>query len=886
MLEEGDVTERERSRIVAEGKFLQAATRVAEHIDSSKAAAEDGNALGYTAPTVLTDFKTGLANTVLRESLFEAKHKDVFRDERFESANVLRERQQIAAAGVDVESLSMKKTSSISVSTSDFESNLLSLTTETEAAEEAERKILLDLISGKDPEAEAKRLRAESESAVHQRKKDAFEAIQESRRKLPVYKYRTELVQAVRDNQIIIIVGETGSGKTTQVLQYLLEDGLCGEGMMLGCTQPRRVAAMSVASRVADERGARLGKEVGYTIRFEDKTSESTKIKYMTDGMLLREFLNSPDLGKYSVMMIDEAHERTLHTDVLFGLVKEIIKFRPDLKILISSATLDAVKFSDYFGGAKIIRIPGRRYPVDVYYTKAPEADYVDAVVATTLQIHVTQPAGDILVFLPGQDDIELAEEALLARMRGLGSLVGKTIPELLVMPIYANLPTDQQSRIFEDTPPGARKVVLATNIAETSLTINGITFVIDPGFAKQKTYDARTGVDALLVTPISKASADQRTGRAGRVAPGKCFRLYTKSAFEKEMLQNGIPEIQRTNLCMVVLLLKSLGVNDLVHFDFLDPPPAEALIRALETLYALGGLNSDGNLTRAGRRMADLPLDPMLSKLLLKSQEFGVVSQALTVCGMLSVGGAIFFRPRDKGPQADAAHKTFWDPSGDHLTLLNVYNEWEENEYDQQWCQENFVQYRSMVRARDVRDQLKDMCAKVEIDEGAIGTDEGEVHDDKSFVPKTEASKRAASEITSDIVMAPPTTSVEIRLRKAIAAGFFHHTAKLSSDGTYRTLKSRDIVQIHPSSCLAPKPIQKKKPGQVEVVGGIADEVKKELPSWVIYHELVKTSQDYMRQCTAIEVEWLYKLAPHYYAKTDVAQKRLKTVNTKGKAR
>ena len=349
---------------------------------------------------------------------------------------------------------------------------------------------------------------------------------------------------------------------------------------------------MSVAARVAVEVGCKLGAEVGYSIRFEDCTSDETRVKYLTDGMLLREFLSTPDLAPYSVMMVDEAHERTLHTDVLFGLAKDVARFRPDLKLLISSATLDAEKFSEFFDGAPIFRIPGRRYPVDILYTRAPEADYVHAAVVTVLQIHVSQPlnsnvkkigngnddggdgngddgknketqtsssaavGGDILVFLTGQEEIEAAEELIKSRLKGLGSTVG----ELIVAPIYANLPSEMQARIFEPTPPGARKVVLATNIAETSLTIDGITYVVDPGFAKQSAYNPRTGVSSLVVTPISKASAQQRAGRAGRTAPGKAFRLYTAWSFQNELEDNTIPEIQRTNLGKVVTWKRERG--------------------------------------------------------------------------------------------------------------------------------------------------------------------------------------------------------------------------------------------------------------------------------------------------------------------------------------
>ena len=397
-----------------------------------------------------------------------------------------------------------------------------------------------------------------------------LETIQEVRKSLPVFTFREQLLEAIENFQVLIIVGETGSGKTTQIPQYLVEAGYCENGMKVGCTQPRRVAAMSVAARVAEEMNVKLGHEVGYSIRFEDCTSQKTVLKYMTDGMLLREFLTEPDLKSYSALMIDEAHERTLHTDILFALVKDIARFRPDFKLLISSATLNAAKFSKYFDDAPIFNIPGRRYPVDIYYTAAPESNYLAAAVTSVLQIHLTQDKGDILVFLTGQDEIESAQEILETKIRELGS----RIKELIICPIYSTLPSDLQANIFKPTPPGARKVVLATNIAETSITIDGIVYVIDPGFVKQKSYNPRSGMESLIVVPCSKAAADQRAGRAGRVGPGKCFRLYTAWAYANELDDNTTPEIQRTNLGNVVLLLKSLGIDDLIHFDFMDPPP------------------------------------------------------------------------------------------------------------------------------------------------------------------------------------------------------------------------------------------------------------------------------------------------------------------------
>uniref|UniRef100_A0A3P8U334 RNA helicase n=1 Tax=Amphiprion percula TaxID=161767 RepID=A0A3P8U334_AMPPE len=618
------------------------------------------------------------------------------------------------------------------------------------------------------------------------------QSMQEVRRSLPIFPYREDLLAAIHEHQILVIEGETGSGKTTQIPQYLLEDGYTKGGMKIGCTQPRRVAAMSVAARVAEEMSVKLGNEVGYSIRFEDCTSERTVLKYMTDGMLLREFLTEPDLASYSVIIIDEAHERTLHTDILFGLIKDIARFRSDLKVLVASATLDTERFSCFFDDAPVFRIPGRRFPVDIYYTKNKIYCYKE-------QVLIMHPSSCCTFVL--QEEIEACCELLQERCRRLGS----KIAELLVLPIYANLPSDMQAKIFNPTPPGARKVVVATNIAETSLTIDGIIYVIDPGFCKQKSYNARTGMESLIVTPCSRASANQRAGRAGRVAAGKCFRLYTAWAFKHEMEETTVPEIQRTNLGNVVLLLKSLGINDLIHFDFMDPPPHETLVLALEQLYALGALNHLGELTKLGRRMAELPVDPMLSKMILASEQYKCSEEVLTIAAMLSVNNSIFYRPKDKVVHADNARMNFVVPGGDHLVLLNVYTQWVESGYSTQWCYENFIQFRSMRRARDVRDQLEGLMDRIEVE---VVSSQGD----------------------------------SIPIRKAVTAGYFYHTARLSKGG-YKTVKHQQTVYVHPNSSLF-----------------------EEQPRWLIYHELVFTTKEFMRQVIEIESGWLLEVAPHYY--------------------
>lgn len=639
-------------------------------------------------------------------------------------------------------------------------------------------------------------------------------SMEETRKSLPIYVYRDEFLAALEEHQILVIVGETGSGKTTQLPQYLHEAGYTKDGLKVGCTQPRRVAAMSVAARVADEMGVKVGNEVGYSIRFEDSTSDKTVLKYMTDGMLLREFMTEPDLGGYAAIMIDEAHERTVHTDILLALVKDLARERPDLKLLISSATMNAKKFADYFDDAPIFNIPGRRYPVDIHYTPQPEANYLAAAITTVFQIHTTQGKGDILVFLTGQDEIEAAELNITEISRKLGSRV----PELVICPIYANLPSELQSKIFEPTPDGARKVVLATNIAETSLTIDGIVYVIDPGFVKENIYNPVTGMSKLVAVPCSRASANQRSGRAGRVGPGKCFRLYTKWAFMNEMDESTTPEIQRTNLNDIVLLLKSLGIHALLDFEFMDPPPTETLIGALNQLFALQALNHKGELTKIGRQMAEFPTDPMLAKSILAADKLGCVEEILSIVAMLSEASALFFRPKDKKIHADSARARFTvKEGGDHLTLLNIWNQWVDSDFSPIWSKENFLQQRSLTRARDVRDQLAKLCERVEVTISSVGA--------------------------ADLVP----------ISKAITAGFFPNAARLQRGGdSYRTVKNNNTVYVHPSSVLMDSnpPIK-----------------------MVVYYELVQTTKEYMRSCLPIKAEWLTEVAPHFHKKKDIEE-------------
>lgn len=637
------------------------------------------------------------------------------------------------------------------------------------------------------------------------------------RRELPVHAQRDEFLKLYQNNQIMVFVGETGSGKTTQIPQFVLFDEMPHlENTQVACTQPRRVAAMSVAQRVAEEMDVKLGEEVGYSIRFENKTSNKTILKYMTDGMLLREAMEDHDLSRYSCIILDEAHERTLATDILMGLLKQVVRRRPDLKIIIMSATLDAEKFQRYFNDAPLLAVPGRTYPVELYYTPEFQRDYLDSAIRTVLQIHATEEAGDILLFLTGEDEIEDAVRKIslegdqLVREEGCGPLS--------VYPLYGSLPPHQQQRIFEPAPeshngrPG-RKVVISTNIAETSLTIDGIVYVVDPGFSKQKVYNPRIRVESLLVSPISKASAQQRAGRAGRTRPGKCFRLYTEEAFQKELIEQSYPEILRSNLSSTVLELKKLGIDDLVHFDFMDPPAPETMMRALEELNYLACLDDEGNLTPLGRLASQFPLDPMLAVMLIGSFEFQCSQEILTIVAMLSVPN-VFIRPTKDKKRADDAKNIFAHPDGDHITLLNVYHGFKSDEaYEygiHKWCRDHYLNYRSLSAADNIRSQLERLMNRYNLELNTTDYESSKYFDN---------------------------------IRKALASGFFMQVAKKRSGAKgYITVKDNQDVLIHPST----------------VLGHDAE--------WVIYNEFVLTSKNYIRTVTSVRPEWLIEIAPAYY--------------------
>eukprot|EP00697_Spironema_sp_BW2_P009993 gnl/Spiro4/25055_TR12461_c0_g1_i1.p1 gnl/Spiro4/25055_TR12461_c0_g1~~gnl/Spiro4/25055_TR12461_c0_g1_i1.p1 ORF type:complete len:693 (+),score=217.09 gnl/Spiro4/25055_TR12461_c0_g1_i1:30-2081(+) len=630
---------------------------------------------------------------------------------------------------------------------------------------------------------------------LRERRKKLFEA----RRQLPVFAARKQILSAVRTNRVVVLVGETGSGKTTQIPQFLYEDGFCKDGSLIAITQPRRVAAVSVARRVAEELGSNLGDLVGYSIRFDDMTCAHTRIKYMTDGMLLRETLHDADLSSYSIIILDEAHERTVNTDVLFALVKGIMQRRADVRLVVMSATLQSRVYSEYFGGA-VLHIPGRLFPVEIFYTAESHLDYLEAALTATLQIHLDEPPGDVLVFLTGQEEIEQMEQLLEERTVQFAQAAAL---KLIVCPIFAALHPQQQL-----------EVVLATNIAETSVTISGVRYVVDPGLVKERGFHGRTGMEVLQVVPVSKSSARQRSGRAGREAAGKCFRLYTEPVF-KTLDEYTVPEIKRCNLASVVLQLRALGVDNPLAFDFLDPPSPDVLLRAMETLLALGALDSSRNLTPIGRKMADFPLDPEFSKIVLLSQTEQCTNAVLSVVAMLSVE-SIFFAPRDKRAQADLARKRFAHKDGDHLTLYAIYHAFNSlvPREREAWCWDNFINSRSLKKANEIRAQLEAQCTRLGLDVGS------------------QPANLAA--VDSNAVL------------RCFVGGLFMKAARRLDDGRgFRTLVGNQDVFIHPASVLC----------------GV-----RPTPPCVIYGESVMTTRRYLRDVSAIESSWLIEMAPTFY--------------------
>ncbi|KAK5838923.1 probable pre-mRNA-splicing factor ATP-dependent RNA helicase DEAH4 isoform X1 [Gossypium arboreum] len=631
---------------------------------------------------------------------------------------------------------------------------------------------------------------------------------------LPIVQFEKKIVETVDQNPVVVIIGETGSGKSTQLSQMLHRKGYTNSGIV-SVTQPRRVAAVSVSRRVAQELGVRLGEEVGYAIRFEDRTSERTQIKYLTDGVLLRESLSNPELNQYSVIILDEAHERSLNTDILLGLMKRLVRRRAsNLKVLITSATLDGEKVSKFFSDCPLLTVPGKLFPVEIFYSKERPISYLESSLKTAMDIHVREPEGDILIFMTGQDDIEKLVSKLEDKVR---SLEEGSCMDAIILPLHGSLPPEMQVRAFSPPPPNCRRFIVATNIAETSLTVDGVVYVIDSGYVKQRQYNPATGMYSLDVVQISKVQANQRAGRAGRTRPGKCYRLYPSRVYHDDFLDVTVPEIQRSSLAGSVLYLKSLDLPDIdiLKFDFLDPPSTESLEDALKQLYLIDAIDENGSITSIGRTMAELPLEPSLSRTLIEANEYGCLSQALTVAAMLSAETNLL-PGRSKNNEKKRKYPPLELPDGsgfgDHIQLLQIYECWDENDYDIGWCKDYDLQVRGMMFVKEVRKQLSQIMQKI-----AKGSSDVRVNQNQ----KRRQSYR--------------------NLRKALSIGFASQLAeRMRHHNGFRTLGFKpQLVQVHPSSVLKPDD------------DGL-------YPNYVVYHELIATSRPYMRNVCAVERQWV----------------------------
>lgn len=545
---------------------------------------------------------------------------------------------------------------------------------------------------------------------------------------------------------------------------------------------------------MAGQLGCTVGREVGYKIRFDDSTTEGTFIKFMTDGILLREMQVDPELRDYSIVMVDEAHERSINIDFLLGLLKDLVKKRADLKLVISSATIEEKKFSQYFSGAPIINVSGRMYPVEIYYQGLADGNYYSpsvikkAVIEMVEKIHSSTERGDILVFMTGEDDISATVQEI--KERGF--------PNLVCFPLYGNMSFEDQMRVFE--PIEERKVVVATNIAETSVTIDGIAYVIDAGYVKQTNFHSETGIRSLDIVKISKASAMQRAGRAGRTQPGMCYRLYSQEEFDSRDVYT-LPEIQRTDLAGIVLQMRILGIVDVENFDFIDPPDKETFHNAHETLVVLGALDENNGITKIGELMARLPLEPRLGRMIVAAQEQGCINEISTIAASLSTIRSIFIRPRGKEEEADRSHQKFRNPTSDFITFLNAYKAYEDSGYDPEWCHSNFLNTRILKEVRNIREQLLGILRQVGISPSSSGNPEN--------------------------------------IAKAVAAGLVQNLCQYV--GGYQYDKKEEPVFIHPGSSLFGR-----------------------LPAWIVAADIVVTTNTYARNCGAIEGRWIEEIAPH----------------------
>ena len=633
---------------------------------------------------------------------------------------------------------------------------------------------------------------------------------------LPIVQRRTEIAQAIAANQVVIVCGETGSGKTTQLPKICMELGR-GVAGMIGHTQPRRIAARSVAARIASELGSSLGQAVGYKVRFNDKLSPGTYLKIMTDGILLAETQGDRDLLQYDTIIIDEAHERSLNIDFLLGYLKQLLPRRPELKVIITSATIDPQKFSRHFDDAPIIEVSGRSHPVEVRYrsVQADEADeedpsILDAILNAVDEIEKTElegsGPGDILIFLSGEREIREAAEALRGRCN-----LYKTPTQLL--PLYARLSTEEQNRVFQ--PHEGRRIILATNVAETSLTVPGVRFVIDPGFARISRYSSNARVQRLPIERISRASADQRKGRCGRIAAGVCIRLYTQEDFN-ERSEFTDPEILRANLASVILQMKALKLGEIERFGFIEPPRLSMIREGNQTLHELGAVDDHGELTTIGRELAKLPIDPRLGRMILAARDEKCLREVLIIASALATQDPRL-RPMDAPKLADAAHQQFVDERSDFLAYLKIWEFYHAQARElsgnklRKLCQQNYLSYVRLREWHDVHRQLH-----------ALAMAAGMKFNDK------------------------PAEYEDIH--RALLTGLLANIGFKAEGHEFHGVRDRKF-NIFPGSSLF-----------------------KAGPKWLVAAELVETTRLYARTVARVQPEWIEKLAGHLLKRTYTA--------------
>jgi len=639
---------------------------------------------------------------------------------------------------------------------------------------------------------------------------------------LPITARREDILAAVRKHQVVIIAGETGSGKTTQLPKICLEAGLDLHGK-IGCTQPRRIAALSISRRVAQELGVTWGREVGCKIRFNDDTGRETRIKFMTDGILLAEIQSDPTLRAYSALILDEAHERSLNIDFLLGHLQGLLKQRSDLKLIITSATIDTEAFSMAFGGAPIIEVSGRLWPVEIRHAPLKtvsddeETDLIEAAVRATEEAFIESDEGDVLVFMPTERDIRDTRDQLESSL-GTG---------IEVLGLFGRMPATDQQRIFE--PGLCRRVIVATNIAETSLTLPRIRFVIDTGLARMSRYNPRTRTKRLPVEAISQSSANQRAGRAGRLQDGICIRLYSQDDFEKRPRFTQ-PEIQRANLAEVILRMKAFCLGEIETFPFLNPPPSPAIQAGYHLLHELGALDDDYCLTSLGKELARLPVDPTLGRMLLQARLENALPEVLVIAAGLSIPDPRE-RPDEAKEAAATAHRAFEDPDSDFLTLLNLWRASPAAETRgshnalRRFCKTNYLSQSRMREWRDIYRQLSEA-----MNEG----------------------------LTSDSDAAPASYEA---IHRCILSGQLGHVAQREERNLYKASGNRQVL-LFPGSVLYERREKRGKADRPAAKPAGTERIKQ--PAWIVAGEMVQTSQLFARMLARIDPLWVIELGSH----------------------